>query len=405
VKVLHENDGSRWLWPTVLAVMAVTAIGFWVLRAKTGAGLDAETVWKQAERDFQEKRYDDASKAIQILAKLRTPTPLDLMLRAQVAMVEKRDDDAIADLSRIPEKDPMQAQALLLIGQIELRRKRLRLAEKNLLAAAEADPKLIMPHRELIYLYGMQLRRAELSGQFHALSKISPLTYDNAFHWCLTRFTDWELREHNQILSGFLEVDPEDRHSRLALAENFRQLGRRDEAERVLAPLPASDPQARVIRVWIALDRNDEALAESLLADAPENEPELDRLIGRLALARGDGKKALKHYQAAHKAQPDNRDGVLGLGQALVVTGDAAAAAPYLELAKDYDALQTLIQRAATPEGRKDVGLVKSLGAACEKVNRLPEALAWYNLAIQQDPLDNDAQKALFRIKERAQKE
>ena len=203
------------------------------------------------------------------------------------------------------------------------------------------------------------------------------------------------------MLQSYLDADPEDRFSRLALAENWRQLGRREDAEKVLAPLPMSDPDARVIRVWLALDRNDEELAESLLADAPENVPELDRLIARRALARGEGMTAVKHYRSAYKAQPDNRDIAFGLGQALLMTGDPVAAAPFLELAKDHDALSTLVQRAASDEGRKDVTLLKALGAACEKVDRLPEALAWYNLAIQANALDNDAQKALFRIKER----
>ncbi len=404
MKVPKAIDNSPRMWPVAVALLAAVGFGVWVLRARSGADLDADQLWKQAHFDFEERRYESAAKAVSTLAKLRKPTSLDLMLRAQLALVEKRADDAVAELAKIPDHDPMTAQARLLTGQVELRRNRMRFAEKSLLAAAEADPKLVMPHRELIYIYGMQVRRPELSAQFLALSKLAPLTYDNAFHWSLTRNSDWERLEHNRLLNSYLEADSDDRFSRIALAENLRQLGRRDEADRVLAPLPDSDPEARVVRVWIALDRNDEELAEKLLAEAPENVPELDRLIGRLALARGDGKIALKHFQAAHKAQPDNRDGIFGLGQALVLTGDPATAAPYLQLAKDHDALGTLVQKAATPEGRHDPSLFKALGAACEKVKRIHEALAWYNLAIQADVLDNDAQKAIFRLKTRIEK-
>jgi hypothetical protein len=42
--------------------------------------------------------------------------------------------------------------------------------------------------------------------------------------------------------------------------------------------------------------------------------------------------------------------------------------------------------------------LLRALGAACEKIHRLPEARAWYRLAIDANPLDTEAQKALFRL-------
>ena len=44
---------------------------------------------------------------------------------------------------------------------------------------------------------------------------------------------------------------------------------------------------------------------------------------------------------------------------------------------------------------------MRALGAACEAVRRLPEARAWYNLAVQTNPLDEAAQKALYRLRHR----
>ncbi len=404
MKVPKASDQAAWVWPAVIALVVIAAIGVWFARAKTGAGLDPEILWREAEEDFRAGHDDRTERKIATLAKIRTPTPLDRLLRAQLAMYRKQDDLAVAELSKVSDGEKETAQARLLEGQIELRRNRLMYAEKKLRAAIKADPNMVMPHKELIYIYGVQIRRTELNAEFSALSHLILLAYDNVFHWCLTRNSDWQREEHNKMLQSYLDADPEDRFSRLALAENWRQLGRREDADKVLAPFPESDPDARVIRVWLALDRNDEELADSLLADAPENVPEIDRLIARRALASGDGKTALKHYRSAYQAQPDNRDNVFGMGQALMMTGDPVAAAPFLELAKDHDALSTLVQRAATPAGRNDVTLLKALGAACEKVDRLPEARAWYNLAIQANALDNDAQKALFRITERERK-
>ena len=394
-----KGFASPWSWWVALVILGAAAGGVWFARGKAAAKSDPDAVWREGEIAFESMRYKDAEKAVARLAALRTPTPHDRLLRAQLAMLHKREDEALEELAAVPDGGPLTGRARLMSGQLELRRNRLAYAENHLRAAARADPTLVAAHRELIFIYGIQLRRVELSAEFAALSNVTSLTYENAFQWCLTRNIDWDGREHHAMLRTYLDADPGDRFSRLALAENLRQLGRREEADGVLAPLPMSDPEARVVRVRIALDRNDDELTDKLLAEAPQGVPELDRLIGRRALARRDGKTGLTHYRAAYEAQPDHRDGVFGLGQALAMTGDAEGAAPWVAMAKDFDALGTLLQRAATPEGRRDPGLVKALGAACEKVHRLPEARAWYTLAIQADALDRDAQKALFRIK------
>src|SRR5260370_22282168 len=101
------------------------------------------------------------------------------MLRPQMAMVRKPDDEAIADLAHVPDGHPMASQARLLAGQVELRRRRLRFAEKYLLDAIRLDPMLVQPHRELVYIYGMQIRRRDLYNQFLALSGLAAMTFDN----------------------------------------------------------------------------------------------------------------------------------------------------------------------------------------------------------------------------------
>jgi len=226
-----------------------------------------------------------------------------------------------------------------------------------------------------------------------------PLTFDNVFHWCLTRNTLWEPQELSEMMTRFLQADPDDRWSRLSLAESLRSLGRRGDAEKQLESLPASDPDARAIRVRLALDRGDDQAAESLLSEGPRDHPELARLRGRLAMARGDGAAALRHFRLALAAEPDNRDTVFGLSGALSLLGDQTEAAKYRALARDHDLLGSLMQKASTPTHRNDPALFRQLGAACEAIHRLPEARSWYNLLITQDPLDKEAQQALFRVK------
>ena len=392
----------RWLMfggAAVLLVLLGGGVFCWIGRA------DPDAVWQAAEADLKERRVDQAEAAIHRLGWLRKPTADDWMLRAQVALARERTDDAVAALARIPDGDRLAAQARLMAGQAELRRHRARFAEQLLREAVRLDPGLASAHRELIYILGYQLRREELTAEFQALSQISELTYDNVFHWCLLRSALWDPETAVDELAQFIETDPDDRWSRLALADNYRRMSRLDEVEGILAPLPASDPQARVIRVMLALDRHQEDEAEELLNDGPETDPRLAQLKGRLALARRDGPTAVRCFRIAHAGLPDDRDALFGLINALTLVGDDTATVPLREIMKRHEALNSLIQRAGANTERNSITLLHELGAACAAVARIAEARAWYKVAISRNPLDTQAQQALFQLDERAKAE
>jgi tetratricopeptide (TPR) repeat protein len=357
-----------------------------------------EDLWRQADAEADAGRYDRVEAALARLGRLRYPTPDDWYLRAKLAMAQGRTDEALADLARIPDGPGRGAMARLRTGQIELRRDRWRLAEAALLAATRLDYWPVQAHRELIFLYSMQSRRAELGAQFRALSMLTPLSFDDVFRWCLTRNTQWEPREIIAAMTRCVRADPADRWSRLALASALRRVGRIDDAESALQPLAESDNAARILRAEIALDRGDDRAVEALLAGGPAEHPGLARLRGRTALARHDGPTALRHFRIAAAADPDDRDTLFGLAAALVQTGHEAEAAPYLAAARARDHLASLIQRAAAPAGRDSLDLLRQLGAACEAVSHNAEARAWYALALDKDPFDSDARRGLERV-------
>jgi tetratricopeptide (TPR) repeat protein len=396
VRIFKNKPVNPWSW-VVAVVLGVAFLGIRQYMNETSGTPDS--IWRQAEQDLQASRFDQVKKGVERLTRLRTPTDQDWMLRAQLAMAQKRPDDALEDLSRIPDDAPLAGQARLMAGQLELRRGRVAKSEVYFRKALQLDPKLVQAHRELIYIYGMELRRPELSAEFRALSGLTPLTFDNAFHWCLTRTTLWEPSEITEMLRAWAYADPDDRWAKLALADNLRQVGKRDEALSTIEGLPDTDPDAIVVRVRVALDKGDAETAETLLAKGPPDHPELARFRGRIALSKRDGPGALKAYKLAYQADPDHRDSIHGVAQALEMTGDSAAAKPLFELARKHDALNTLVQRISGKEGRADPTIRRALGSACEAIGRIPEAQAWYQLAIEEDPLDTDSQKALFRLK------
>ena len=386
---------KAWIGSFVVFVLILVLPGVVVWRRYQA---DSASIYSSAEKAYQSGRYDEAVAALKRLERIRPPTPVDHYLCAQVDVGLKRDEDALAEMAAIPDDHPLVPLARLRVGQTEIRRGRARLAEAAFLVALKLLPRAVQPHKELVYVYNIQHRQAELDDQLIALLDLNVLDFQYVLHWTKTRNTIWNPKGDLPTLEKFVAADPEDRWSRLALVEAFRRLNRLDEAERVLAVLSPSDPGMRTKRVLIAMDRGDFATAESTLAERREDDRLLSPLRGHLAPQRRDGPAAVEYYRIALAADPTDRAVLAGLGTALRLVGQADAARPYLELAGRHDELWRLVARAATAEGERDPKLPRQLGMACAAAHRYQEARAWLMLAIERDPLDAESQRTLFEL-------
>jgi tetratricopeptide (TPR) repeat protein len=381
-----------------LPLVLVLWLGVWWLRSS--APLNVDQARAEATELLRQGKVAEARPLIDRLLARPNPGDEDRLLHGLALKDAHRPDEALAVLDQIPDRSSQGAIARLAQGQIERQRNRVARAERYLLRALERNPKLIEARNELIYIHGMRLQRRPLSEQFRRLAELRTLEFGEVFLWCLTRRVDWDPAALHDELRRYVEADPEDRVSRLALADNERQLTRFDDALATLEPLPNDDPEARALRARIALDRGDAATAEALLRDGPRDHPALARLRGRLALARRDWNEAVEHYRLAVAKEPDDRDALFGLGHGLAQLGHTEEAQPHLQAAQALDHLATLVERAASVRNRDDPDLIRALGAACEAVGRRPEARCWYTLLIARDPLDADAQRALFRLQD-----
>ncbi|MGO9470648.1 MAG: tetratricopeptide repeat protein [Isosphaeraceae bacterium] len=343
-------------------------------------------------------RYAQANIACEQLARLRPPNAIDRFLHAEVKIGLNRLDAAARDLALIPDDHPLAPLARLRTGQIEVRQGRLRLAEAAFLATLELLPRGVQPRKELVYIYNIQHRQADLDAQLAALLDLDALDFQTILHWTKTRHTVWNPAGDLAALEKFVATDPADRWSRLALVEALRRLDRLDQAETVLAVLPAADPDARAQRVHLLMARGDFASAESLLADGPLDHLELARLRGQLALRRRDGPTAVRDFRIAHRALPLDHMTLSGLGTALRMVGQAEEARPYLDAARRHEDVWALVARAATAEGERDSKLPNQLGMACAAIGRVQEARAWLKLAVERDPLDALSQQTLFDL-------
>lgn len=383
-------------WAVVLAAVVVAGLvagwrGF-------HRAADPDRLWADAERAFLAGHRDRARAALATLARLRPTTGLDRLLAAQVATADGRFDDALAEIGQISDAHPMAAQALLLAGRIERQRRRIRKAETAFRRALAIKPGLVDARKELIYILGIQSRRREVDAEFRALARQTTLTHHDLFTWALTHFTHWN-PDIVEDLDGFIKADPEDRDSRLAVVELLLE---RPEVEsyiaRILDPLPATDGDARALRIELAfnLGRYDEA--ERLLAAAPEDHPRIARLRGAMALQRRDLDAAIRHFRAALSAEPYDRVSPMHLAQALRLKGDIAAAESLMDRVRKLNHLYNLIVRVRSPRRENRASDLAELGNACADAGLVDEARGWYSLAIGVNPLDGAAQQALHRL-------
>jgi tetratricopeptide (TPR) repeat protein len=359
---------------------------------------DPGRVFLRADSLMKAGRYAQADAACEQLARLRVPTAVDRFLRAEVKIGLNQLDAASSELALIDADHPIAPLARLRTGQIEVRQGRPRLAEVAFLASLELLPRGVQPRKELVYIYNIQHRQGELDAQLASLLDLDALDFPTILHWTKTRHTVWNPAGDLAALEKFVAADPADRWSRLALVEALRRLDRLDQAEAVLAVLPAADPEARAQRVHLLLARGDFTSAESLLADGPLDHPELARLRGQLALRRREGPTAVRHFRIAHRADPLDHMTLSGLGTALRMVGQAEEARPYLEAARRHEDVWALVARAATAEGERNPKLPHQLGMACAAIGRVQEARAWLKLAIERDPLDTLSQQTLFDL-------
>jgi tetratricopeptide (TPR) repeat protein len=356
----------------------------------------------RAQANVAAGRLDDAEANLARLARIRPLTVSERLLRAQVARDQGRIDLALAVLNEPPEPKQGLDAALLAArcGSLEMQRGRFRAAESQLTRALTFDPGRAEARRGLIDLYALQGRPAEIATQVRELARAGTLDFFYLYVWTLGRREGLDPAERAELLERAVQADPQDRISRVALAECLRRLGRLDQAGSALDPLPQPDAEARIARARIALDRGETATAEALLGpvSGAGEYPALAMFRGRLALIRGDAPAAVLQFRLALKAAPEDRDAQAGLGQALLLTGDPEAARPYTQAAHDRDRLEWLVQGARSGRRRNDPATLRKIGEVCLALGRRAEAHAWYRLALSRDPDNADLQSALSHI-------
>jgi tetratricopeptide (TPR) repeat protein len=382
----------------------LAALGWVFVAMAPGCGReDPDDLSYRIRVDFAAGRLAKTEADFAQLARIRPLTVAERLLRSQVASDRGRIDEALTVLAepRGPTTGPDAALIASGRGQLEMDRYRFRAAETELKRALTLDPGRVEARRRLIMLYAQQGRSAEIAAQAPALLSMATPDFLDLFFCTLARHQPIDRAEQAEALEQAVQADPGDRASQLALAECLRRLGRLDQAESNLDLLPPTDPEVLAVRALVALDRGDSLRAQALLgADSPagDDHPALARLLGRLALARDDAAAAVRHFRAALKAAPDDRDAHFGLAQALRLTGQPETARPHADTVRAQDRLESLVKSARRQNRRDHPATLQAIAEACLALDRRDEARAWYRLALSHDPDNDQLKNALSRL-------
>lgn len=365
--------------------------------------LNPDTLYDRALDQVEAGEFAEARVTLAKLKRKRPPTTLDHGLQARVEIAEGKTAAALVELAAIPDDHALATWARMESGRLEREAFRFRAAEKSYLEASKLDDSLIDPRRQLIYIYGMQLRRQEMHEQFEAIAKRSALTPKEIYVWCLVRdLAWWEATELVPILNKAVAADPSDDRSRVALAESLHRDSATVKALELLEAAPADSPYVRVKQLEILLDRDGPEAIRAELARFEPGDPLVATLRGRLALLDGDGSEAVRCFEIARRAEPDRRQVVADLGRALALVGQKEQAKALTDRAGKIDTLNNLLLKMESTADASSADQWRNLAKTCEAAGRLPEARAWYGLILRKSPLDEEAQSAIFRIDTKA---
>ncbi len=387
---------SRRLTKLVVAAAVLAAIGG-SCTFLSQPERDPDRLWTSIQEDLKTGRLDHAKASMTRLLKLRPPDDDQWLALGRLAMIQGRDSVALENLARVSDRHPLAAQVRTWQGLTELKNQRARRAEEAFLRALRLDPRETTARENLIYLYGVQQRRRELSEQFALLSRLTVLRFSQMMLWCIDH-TAWDPNEVRPVLRGFVDADPEDRWSRLALAETLRQLGQLDEVAKVLDRLPLSDPEARAIRVRTAAERGADSEVERLTGDDADDHPVLARTRASLSIKQRDLPGSCRHLRAALACDPHDRGVLFHLGDTLIKSGQVQEGQRYVAAAKAHDALFDLIETASKPGCQSDPRLLAAIAESSLSLGLVAEARAWYLLALEPDPSNPKIQQAIYRL-------
>ncbi len=394
-------------WGMVLLglIAAGAAGGFLYFRPSTGQLL--QKAIRLADRGDREAAISLFDKVLQ-----RNPSEgMALLYRGQLAR-DRGDTAAAAQFwGRVPDHPPQEAAtARFLEGTLFLNAYRARQAEAAFRKAVELNPDYLQPHERLAMLHNMQLRASEMRRELEAIRRFRPWTLDELYGFIFVT----GIKEHIiERVEKFVEADPDDRYSHLALARYLLLDDRPAEAARVVQSVCAQNPGDGVLWACLAEARLGQfELAEarealSRAAVGPNADVSVWRAHGFYSMAVGDWRQAAACLRRAVTLAPDDRTAVYKLGMALERLAEKSAARRQFRhaelLLELHTAMLPIVDRNRTRPEIVAIDAVIQAGTLLMELDRNGDAVFFFEKALALNPNSTAAQQGYERALERTQ--
>ena len=176
---------------------------------------------------------------------------------------------AEARLSVALEYSPRFVEAWVNLGYVELGRGNFEQAGRDFLKARDLNQDIAAPHHALGLLADQQGRAAEAEQHYRAALKVDPGFAPSRANLARRLFARGQYEDAREQFERLMEVAPDSIEGWVGDAEALRQLGRRSQAESVVARAGerfGDAPALRLLRAREQVERGEWQEAEALLA-------------------------------------------------------------------------------------------------------------------------------------------
>ncbi len=365
----------------------------------------AAKLWNEAVEAADREDWAETGAALEQRMWYRPDDRAALHLQVQAAIGRGEPLAAAALLGRVPPSAPEAVEARLTQGRLLMDQYRPREAEAVFRDCLKIDPRADAARLALIAILAFQRRGLDYDNEawtlyekgaepikaLRLLAQAAPTIPPDTF----TKTADM-----GDVLERCLETDPDDLHTRLALARFERGRGRIEIALKLLEPCLAvspPDPEARLEWAACLLDEGELDQVRSLFENPDASirtHASFWLLKSEWARRRGSDEQAIMSLSKAIRLNPRSTDANYRLGLALGGVGPEATRC--LEVAQKARELKDFVAQ-ISDRSRDRVQLMQA-GRLCRDLGRSREARAWFMLALRLDRHDAEARAAIAQL-------
>jgi thioredoxin-like negative regulator of GroEL len=368
-------------------------------------GEGPDQFFEQARQFAATNRFVEAETSLRRLL-ARQPNRTDARLLLGKLAHDRNDWATVAAAFRgVSDSDPMAGAIRVAEGDAWLKLNRAVLAEDCWSRAYHLSPEDPQPRLRLIYLYGMQLRREPWTELLWELYDRNQAGMREMIQLMIAGHVVWEAEEAVREVRRFAASDPDDFHSRRAVAEYLLLAGQIPEAIRELESLLQAHPnnvEARLAMVECHVARADNENARKCLGQMPESAQADYRFWksqGSLALLDQRFDDSVSDFAKALAQAPFDRELHHKIAQSLRPVGDFDSAERHAQIAGKLAKIHRLCH-SLHHERTSSMANILHLVQLCEELELIEEARGWIMVGLEIDPRDTDLLAAQNRLSE-----